>query len=142
MTEQDLPLLREGLRQRQIVVAGLLLALAGVGWTAEPPCRVEPFQGATTPQGASTRMRVVNTGAACRIANFGLPGERGHPASTGTITAPPMHGSATFVAPEVRYTPARGYVGADAFAYEAIATGAQDQPLRLKVRVRVEVVAP
>lgn len=125
-----------------MLVAGWAVTAPAITWSAEPTCRVEPFQGATTPQGASTRMRVVNTGAACRIANFGLPGERGGAASSGEVTVAPGHGRAVFVAPDVRYTPSPGYIGADEFAYEAVAKGARDQPLRLKVRVQVEVVAP
>jgi hypothetical protein len=123
--------------------SGLLLPLAAIAAAGDPPCIVAPFQGATTAQGASTQMRVVNTGATCRIVNFGKPAERGNPASSGSITAAPAHGSADFVAPEARYTPTPGYVGVDAFAYEAFAAGSQDgQPLRLKVRVQVQVVAP
>ena len=123
--------------------AGLARVLATVASAAEPACSVEPFQGATTVQGATTRMRVVNNGAACRIVNFGRPAERADPAASGAITVAAAHGSAVFAAPEVRYTPAAGYVGADAFAYEAFAAGARDgAPLRLKVRVQVQVVAP
>ena len=128
-------------------MAGSLLAASqaaplATAWAREPPCRVEPFQGATSAQGATTRMQVVNTGAACSVANYGLPAQRVNPASSGAITAPPAHGTATFAAPLVRYTPAPGYVGDDAFAYEAYAKGAAGQQLRLKVRVEVRVAAP
>ena len=134
---------RQAVRTGSRLVGSLLLPLAAIAAAGEPECSVAPFQGATTAQGASTRMRVVNTGAACRIVNFGRPAERGNPASSGAITAAPAHGSAVFVAPEVRYTPSRGYVGTDEFAYEAFAAGSQDgHPLRLKVRVQVQVVAP
>ena len=70
-------------------------------------------------------MHVVNTGASCSIANFGLPAERAHPRPpSGAITgAGPSHGSAVFALLQARYTPAPGYVGEDEFAYEAFAQG-------------------
>ena len=125
------------------VLGTLAVLLPTLATAAEPACSVAPFQGATAAQGATTRMRVVNTGAACHITNFGKPGEKGNPAESGAITTPPSHGSAVFAAPDARYTPAPGYVGADEFAYEAFAAGSKDgHPLRLKVRVQVQVVAP
>jgi hypothetical protein len=129
-------------------IAPWLLAAA---WVLQPPgtasaqataCRIEPFQGATTPQGAVMQMRVVNTGAACSVSNYGLPAEQANPAYSGAITSTPTHGSAAFVAPQVRYTPAAGYAGDDEFSYEAFAKGAVGQQLRLKVRVKVRIVAP
>ena len=88
------------------------------------------------------RMEVVNTGAACSVSNYGMPAERAQPAYSGSVTSPPAHGSAAFVAPQIRYTPAAGYAGDDEFSYEAFAKGAVGQQLRLKVRVQVRVLAP
>ena len=87
-------------------------------------------------------MRIVNTGRSCAITAYGVPGERGRPADSGRITKPPAHGKAEFVAPQARYTPAPGHVGEDTFEFEAHARGKSDQPMRLKVRVNVQVVAP
>ena len=47
--------------------------------------------------------------------------------------------TAEFVAPQARYTPEPGYVGEDTFEFEAFARGRNDQPMRLKVRVVVQV---
>jgi hypothetical protein len=52
------------------------------------------------------------------------------------------HGKAEFVAPDARYTPEPGYVGADEFEYEAYARGNSGQRVRLKVLVKVQVRAP
>ena len=87
-------------------------------------------------------MRVVNTGGSCSIANYGMPAERRNPADSGRMTKQPRHGKAEFVAPHAQYTPARGYVGEDEFEYEAIAQSPSNQHLRLKVLVKVLVVAP
>ena len=87
-------------------------------------------------------MRVVNTGSPCLITSYGVPAERRNPADSGRITREPAHGKAEFVAPHARYTPARGYHGEDTFEYEAWAHGASVQQLRLKVQVKVLVVAP
>jgi hypothetical protein len=119
-----------------------MLAYAGAAVARGPGCRVEPFDGASTTQGAIARMHVINTARGCTIVNLGAPAERRNPAQSGAITEQPKHGSATFVAPDTIYTPERGYVGDDEFAYEAFARGAGDRPVRLKVRVKVTVVAP
>lgn len=121
-------------------LAALLVALASVPATAvaRPGCQVAPFQGAASPQGASTTMQVV-AGSSCSIASYGVPAAREHPAESGKLTRHPAHGRAEFVAPKVTYTPEPGYVGADEFEYEALARGASDQPVRLKVRVKVDV---
>ena len=87
-------------------------------------------------------MRVVNAGAACVIINYGVPAERTNPADSGSITRPPAHGVAAFVAPHATYTPTQGYVGEDEFEYEAVARSRNNQPVRLKVHVKVMVVAP
>jgi hypothetical protein len=105
-------------------------------------CRIEPFQGASLPGGAVLKMTVTNTGAACTVANYGVPGEKKNPADSGSVTSQPSHGTAEFVAPQARYTPAPGYAGDDEFTYEAFARGANNQPLRLTVQVKVAVRAP
>jgi hypothetical protein len=122
----------------------MLVALTPIGsaLAQQPECRISSFQGATLPQGAVTNMRVVNTGASCVIANYGVPAERSNPADSGSITRPPAHGAAEFVAPNAKYTPAQGYAGEDEFEYEAFARSGSNQPLRLKVQVKVLVVAP
>lgn len=107
-----------------------------------PDCRVEPFSGAAMPQGADTTMRLVNTGKTCTIINFGVGADRSNPAQSGTITKPPAHGKAEFKPPRAAYTPEPGYVGEDAFEYEAFARGQSNQPVRLLVRVKVTVTAP
>jgi len=115
------------------------------GWpaarAAPPDCRIAPFAGATLPQGAVATMRVVGDGGPCRIDNFGIPSDRRNPAESGSITTAPAHGKAEFAAPAALYTPEPGYVGDDAFAYEAYAKGNVDQRVRLKVRVQVTVFA-
>jgi hypothetical protein len=119
----------------------LLLAAAGSA-QAQQRCRVEPFQGATLPQGAVAYMRVVNTGDPCVIVNFGLPSERANPAESGNITKQPAHGKAEFAAPEARYAPKLGYVGEDEFEFEAFAKGRVNQQVRLTVQVKITVTAP
>ncbi len=123
---------------------GMLVALAPIGsaLAQQPECRVSSFQGATLPQGAVARMRVVNKGPSCAIANYGVPEERSNPADSGSITKPPAHGTAEFVAPNAEYTPAPGYVGEDEFEYEAFARSRTNQQVRLRVQVKVLVVAP
>lgn len=60
----------------------VLMVMAPMGSTPaqQSACRVEPSQGAASPQGTVTRMQVMNTGGECVIANYGLPAERGNPA--------------------------------------------------------------
>lgn len=124
---------------------GLCLVVTGMSGTAlaqSADCRVEPFSGATMPQGADTTMRLANTGKTCTIINFGVGADRSNPAQSGTITKPPAHGKAEFKPPRAAYTPEPGYVGEDAFEYEAYARGQSNQPVRLLVRVKVTVTAP
>lgn len=122
----------------------MLAALAPIGsaLAQQPECRFEPFQGATLPQGAVTRMRVVNTGTSCVMTVYGVPEERSNPAESGSITKPPARGKAEFVAPHAKYTPEQGYVGEDEFEYEAFARSRSNKKVRLKVQVKVLVVAP
>jgi hypothetical protein len=122
--------------------AAALLAASGAFAAEDRVCSVGRFEGAASPAGAEVTMRVVNVGRPCAIVNHGIPSERTHPADRGRITQPPAHGSAQFAPPEARYTPAPGFAGRDDFAYEAFARGRSDQRVHLRVRVRVEVVAP
>jgi len=119
------------------------LAASSATLAEQQRCRIEPFQGATLPQGAIAHMHITNTGAPCAIGNFGVPTERRNPAESGAITSKPSHGSAEFAAPQARYTPEPGFVGEDTFTYEALAKGNNTQQIvRLKVRVLVHVKAP
>ena len=127
----------------RVLFCGLTLtASSGSALGQQATCNVEPFQGATAPQGAVARMQVTRSAGACSIINYGLPAQRGNPAATGSITKQPAHGRAVFVAPQAQYTPEPGYVGEDEFEYTAFARGRQDQQVRLRVRVKVSVVAP
>jgi len=120
----------------------VFLGPAGPALAKKPVCHVEPFRGATLPQGTVARMHVVNTGKPCLIANHGVPEERRNPSDSGKITKQPTHGKAEFVAPHAKYTPEPGHVGEDEFNYEAFARGKGEQQVRLKVQVKVVVVAP
>jgi hypothetical protein len=120
----------------------MVLLLAAAAAHSQNRCRVEPFQGASLPRGAVTQMVVPNNGQACTIINFGSAAEGKNLADSGNILAAPAHGTAEFVAPRARYTPAPGYVGQDEFTYEAFARGSINQQIRLLVTVRVSVVAP
>ena len=124
---------------RAVLLAAM--ALASLGVAAGPSCHVGPFQGATSAEGAIASMQVA-AGASCSIVNYGVPGERSHPAGSGKVTQPPAHGKAEFSAPRITYTAQAGYVGADEFAYEAFARGVTDRPVRLRIRVKVTVTAP
>ena len=126
-----------------LLLMALLVRTAALAAPAErPDCRIEPIQGATSAQGAVAQIHRVNDGRPCGITNFGVPAERANPADSGSITQKPAHGSALFIAPQARYTPERGYVGADEFEYEAFAKGSHRQSVRLKIRVEVTVTAP
>ena len=129
---------------RARTLAGVLssLLVAAPAFAENANCRFDSFRGAATAIGAETTMHVRNTGEPCAIRNFGLPAEHSHPATSGRITREPAHGKADFVAPDATYVPTPGYVGEDAFAYEARAVGASDRPLFLSVRVKVLVSAP
>ncbi len=120
----------------------VLLTSTSSAFAKEAVCRVEPFRGATLPQGTVARMHVVNLGKPCLIANHGVPEERSNPADSGRITKQPAHGKAEFVAPHAKYTPEQGYVGEDEFTYEAYARGKGEQHVRLKVQVKVNVAGP
>lgn len=121
---------------------GGLACLAAVTVLAAPRCHVEPFTRASLPGGTEAQMSVVNDVRYCAITNYGVPEQRQNPAEAGKVLVAPAHGSAVFVAPQIRYTPEPGYVGADEFRYEAYARAAPHQPVRLLVTVRVTVRAP
>lgn len=128
----------------RVFVASMFLApLFAIGQTASPdsPCRISPYTGATSPDGAIASVRMVNRGVPCLLPNYGLPAEKRHPATSGRITRAPENGTATFVAPSASYVPKSGFVGNDEFEYEAYAAGSSNQQLRLRVKVRVAVSA-
>jgi hypothetical protein len=129
-------------RLRPAVALLFAILLPPSATAASIGCRIDRFDGAATPQGAVTRMHVVNTGHSCALATYGVPLERSNPATSGRITRTPVHGRADFIAPEARYTPSHGFVGEDEFDYEALAAGRKNEPLQLKVRVKVTVTAP
>jgi hypothetical protein len=106
---------------------------------AAPPCAVQPYRGATTPQGALAIVTMSNRGQACRLPVFGNPAERSGPATAGRILVAPRSGTAAFDPPAATYTPAAGFEGTDEFEFEADAVDRMNRPLRLYVRVRVTV---
>ena len=84
---------------------------------------------------------IVNNGRACGIRNFGHYPDSATLAFSGSITSAPKNGTAKFEPPRALYTPNPGFVGEDFFEYQANAKGPQDNPVLLKVRVRVTVTA-
>ena len=127
---------------RPVLLIVVIAGASAVSVAQTPACRVESFQGATLPQGATAHMSVVSGGRACSISNFGVPAERRNSAESGNITVKPQHGVAEFSAPKATYKPEPGYLGEDEFSYEAFAKGNIDQQVHLRVRVKVTVVAP
>ena len=84
----------------------LVVALAFAAGTAqaqqtERACIVQPYRGASSPQGSVAKLSMVNRGQPCRLENYGVPDERANPAYQGRITVSPMNGTATFVAVEL-----------------------------------------
>jgi hypothetical protein len=123
------------------ISAATLLLFAPAGAHAQDPrCIVPPFSGAAQPQGATAVMRVVNDGKACGVSHFGVPSERRNPAESGKIIQRAAHGTLQFVAPRFLYTPEPGFTGEDEFTYEARAKNNQDQPVTLKVKMKVTVL--
>ena len=125
-----------------LLLIGLLPFDTAQAKSEQPVCRVLPFRGATSPQGADAEMHVVNTGQPCSITNFGVPSARQNPADSGRITSPPSVGVAEFKPPRAVYLPKAGFDGEDYFEYEATAKGPSDNPLLIRVRVKVTVKAP
>jgi hypothetical protein len=106
----------------------------------DPRCLVPPFSGAAQPRGAVAQMRVVNDGKACGVSHFGVPSERRNPAESGKIVQHAAHGTLQFVAPRILYTPEPGFAGEDEFAYEARAKNSREEPVTLKVKMKVTVL--
>ena len=77
------------------LIVTILLA-TGISAKELAACRVEPFQGATTQQGAVAEMTVTNSGASCSITNYGVPAGRINPSESGAITSAPTHGRELF----------------------------------------------
>lgn len=67
-----------------------------------------------------------------------LPALSGDPASVVTISAPPLHGSATATGLSMAYTPSPGYIGPDSFMYTASNADGMSAP----AVVTVTVIAP
>jgi hypothetical protein len=125
------------------IVQGALIASALAALPAaaqDPRCIVPPFSGAAQPQGTVAMMRIINDGKACGVSHFGVPSEKRNPAQTAKIIHPASHGTVRFVAPRVLYQPEAGYVGEDEFVYEARAKNNQDQPVVLRVKMKVVVL--
>ena len=127
---------------RFILLLVLAASLSNLAAAQTQACRVEPFQGATLPQGATAHMAVASGSRSCSITNFGVSSERRNLAESGSITLKPQHGTAEFAAPKATYKPESGYIGEDEFSYEAFAKGNIDQQVHLRVHVKVTVVAP
>jgi hypothetical protein len=106
------------------------------------PCRIGEIRGATSAQGAVANVTMTNTGATCRIPNYGIPALRANPADTGRITKPPRNGTAAFDPPDATYVPNRGFAGEDEFEYEASAKGADERVVQLRVTVKLTVTRP
>ena len=105
-------------------------------------CEISPVSGASQPAGAVGSMVVVNRGQACGFTNYGVPAESRNPGYAGRITLQAKHGKAEVIGARVQYTPDPGYVGEDEFAYQMSAQGSSGTPILLRVRFRVNVLAP
>ena len=136
-----------------LAILAFLIAVALGGQTATPPpaaagrggllrCYISQFRGAATPQGADATMIAVSDGqGGCGMMNYGLADARQNPATAIKLTLVPAHGRAIPSAPRVIYNPQQGYVGPDAFAYEATAVNGAGEVITLRVRVAVDVRA-
>ncbi len=78
-------------------------------------CEVAAFRGMTQPGGASTTMRVANTGEACRITYWMRTDPQRVPFETAEVTRAPSNGTATATGNGVAYTPRPGFTGSDTF---------------------------
>ena len=106
-----------------------------------PRCHIPPVAGASSPNGVTTTMRVVNDGQPCGLTLYGVPTDRRNPATDGAILQKPRHGRAEFVGARLQYTPDPGFVGDDEFSCQAWATGESRTPHLLKIHMTVHVVA-
>lgn len=79
----------------------LLLAspLPAIAQSPAANCGIQPYRGATTPEGALVIVTMVNRGQACRLPVFAHPSERAGPASSGRILVAPKTGAAAFDPP-------------------------------------------
>jgi hypothetical protein len=138
--------------QRSVIHFIVFVGIVGAATTSFPlapapahaqdlRCVVPPFSGAAQPQGAVAQMRVINDGKACGVSHFGVPSERRNPAESGKVIQPAAHGSLQFVPPRILYTPAPGFTGEDEFAYEARAKNSREEPVTLKVKMKVVVLS-
>lgn len=125
---------------RNAACLGLLLAF-GPAVAENRTCQISPITGASLPQGAVSKMSVINNGQPCGLTLYGIPTESKNPATQGVITGKPKHGKAEFVGSRVQYTPEARYVGDDEFSCEARAIGANGRSHRLKVQMKVQVRA-
>lgn len=126
-------------RGRNLLVLGSAVCALHAAVAQESMCRVPVFRGAAQPQGGEAEMHVVNNGRACGIRNFGHYPDTATLAYAGSVTVPPKNGVAKFEPPRALYTPNPGFTGEDQFEYQANAKGPQDNPVMLKVKVRVLV---
>ena len=124
---------------RSLFLLGGALCGLHAAFAQEPMCNVPVFRGATQPQGGEAEMHVLNQGRSCGIRNFGHYPDPATLAYAGSITVSPKNGVARFEPPRALYTPNPGFVGEDQFEYQAIARGPRDNPVTLKVKVRVLV---
>ena len=124
---------------RAVLAAMALLATPALHAQALT-CEVPAFTGASSAEGATVSMRVVDDGRPCGITLYGVPAQRRNPATDGEIVTAPRNGKAVFVGPRIEYTPAPGFTGDDEFVAQARAIGDSRAPLTLKARVVVQVV--
>ena len=124
---------------RSLLVLGCTLLGLHAAVAQGSMCRVPVFRGATQPQGGEAEMHAVNNGRPCGIRNFGHYPDTATLAYAGSITVPPKNGVAKFEPPRALYTPNPGFTGEDQFEYQANAKGPQENPVMLKVKVRVLV---
>ena len=124
---------------RWVGLAALFLLAGSVAIAQPATCEISQIRGAASPEGATATMRVVNDGRPCGLTLYGIPEQRRNPATDGVFTQAPKHGIAKFAGARVQYTPDPGYVGDDAFTYEARSADATGRSILLKVQFKVTV---
>ncbi|MEO7128584.1 MAG: Ig-like domain-containing protein [Rhodoferax sp.] len=122
------------------------MCLPVLGHADESRCHVDYSRGATSREGATFSMRVINDGGGCKFHVLGDP-NGGHvkqnEATGGTISQTPAHGTAEVVEGGAEYKPTAGYVGDDEFAYKAfISSTSNGGSKQVLVHVKVSVLAP
>jgi hypothetical protein len=95
-----------------------------------------PFAAGAQPQNVQT----VTTSATAVTA--GLVGAPANPSTRFAIVDAPAHGSVTGSGATFTYTPAKGYVGADAFHYVAVDGSTTSAPATVEVQVLSTATAP